>query len=163
MVGVHRADGLVAALGQHSDIVLPQIVGMDQLNTPFPAQICQDLGGRKVIGAAHFDLAARDGHGLHSFYQQAGFIVGEIGLHPPVSGQVADQGFHIALCAGLAGVIEKVQDFHSGPPLRSSWPKGQAYCSVFEMVCPVPLTFQRMTGECVHSHPQGQMCLRHRP
>ena len=120
VVGVYHPDVGVVLLGQQGGVVLPQVVAVDQVDLPLPAQLGQLFGRLEVKAAAHLHPATGHAHLLQTLHQEPALVVGEIGLHPGVV-QIADQRLYIPLGAGLPGKVEQIEDLHhkKDPPFLS--------------------------------------------
>ena len=116
MVGIDHSYLLIIAFRQHGDIILPQVMTMDKVDVPLLTKLCQSLGRLAVKAVIHGYLPGGHSHSLQPFHQKPALVVGKVGLHPSVGGEVLYQGLHIPLSPRLTGIVEQIQHFHH-PPL----------------------------------------------
>ena len=107
MIGIDHPQTGHLALGLEGDVVLPQVVGVDDVDLPVPAQGGQGLYRSPVKGAGHGQRMDRQAAGLGPLGQGAGLVAGQLCLDPlPLHG--LEEGADVLFRPPLPGVVEQV-------------------------------------------------------
>jgi len=115
VVGVDHPDLGIKEPGQQGNIILPEIMGVNQINVIFLAKLTELEGCGQVKGVLHGYSEGFNPLGLQSLSEQAVFIIGKKGVDFSRT-QFLNQCLDISFGSGFSGVIQQVEYVHSSSP-----------------------------------------------